>query len=65
MLYIYSQEQLEIPENVKIHIRSRVVTVEGPRGKPFFFLITYSNRAHKTALLAIDVATKLSWNVFG
>jgi large subunit ribosomal protein L9e len=33
MLYIYSQEQLEIPENVKIHIRSRVVTVEGPRGR--------------------------------
>jgi len=33
MLYIYSQEELKIPENVKIHIRSRIVTVEGPRGK--------------------------------
>ncbi|EXJ77607.1 60S ribosomal protein L9-B [Capronia epimyces CBS 606.96] len=33
MKYIFSQEQLVIPEDVKIHIRSRVVTVEGPRGK--------------------------------
>jgi hypothetical protein len=32
MLYIYSQESLKIPEDVKIHIRSRLVTVEGPRG---------------------------------
>ena len=32
MKYIFSQEQLVIPENVKIHIRSRIVTVEGPRG---------------------------------
>ncbi|KAB8240190.1 ribosomal protein L6, alpha-beta domain-containing protein [Aspergillus flavus] len=33
MRYIHSEERLPIPENVKIHIRSRVVTVEGPRGK--------------------------------
>ncbi|GFF41565.1 60S ribosomal protein L9 [Aspergillus lentulus] len=33
MRYIYSEERLPIPENVKVHIRSRVVTVEGPRGK--------------------------------
>ncbi|KIX04876.1 uncharacterized protein Z518_05747 [Rhinocladiella mackenziei CBS 650.93] len=33
MKYIFSQEQLVIPEGVKIHIRSRIVTVEGPRGK--------------------------------
>ncbi|KAL1956990.1 hypothetical protein VTO42DRAFT_6479 [Malbranchea cinnamomea] len=33
MRYIYSEEILKIPENVKVHIRSRVVTVEGPRGK--------------------------------
>ncbi len=32
MLYIFSQEELKIPEGVKIHIRSRIVTVEGPRG---------------------------------
>lgn len=32
MRYIFSQEQLVIPEDVKIHIRSRIVTVEGPRG---------------------------------
>ncbi|KAJ9646174.1 uncharacterized protein PV06_02004 [Exophiala oligosperma] len=33
MKYIFSSEQLVIPDNVKIHIRSRIVTVEGPRGK--------------------------------
>ncbi|KAL4740842.1 ribosomal protein L6, alpha-beta domain-containing protein [Aspergillus falconensis] len=33
MRYIHSEETLPIPENVKVHIRSRVVTVEGPRGK--------------------------------
>ncbi|KAH0843161.1 hypothetical protein AYO21_03451 [Fonsecaea monophora] len=33
MKYIFSQEQLVIPEGVSIHIRSRIVTVEGPRGK--------------------------------
>jgi len=32
MRYIHSEESLTIPENVKIHIRSRVVTVTGPRG---------------------------------
>lgn len=32
MKYIFSEEQLVIPEDVKIHIRSRIVTVEGPRG---------------------------------
>ncbi|CAM1507122.1 Fc.00g067630.m01.CDS01 [Cosmosporella sp. VM-42] len=33
MKYIHSQELLEIPEGVKINIKSRIVTVEGPRGK--------------------------------
>ncbi|KAL1990675.1 hypothetical protein VTN49DRAFT_6514 [Thermomyces lanuginosus] len=33
MRYIHSEETLPIPENVSVHIRSRVVTVEGPRGK--------------------------------
>jgi ribosomal protein L6P/L9E len=33
MRYIFSNELLEIPENVKIKIRSRIVTVEGPRGE--------------------------------
>ncbi|KEF52867.1 60S ribosomal protein L9-B [Exophiala aquamarina CBS 119918] len=33
MKYIFSEEQLVIPDDVKIHIRSRIVTVEGPRGK--------------------------------
>jgi len=32
MRYIFSQEQLVIPDDVKIRIRSRIVTVEGPRG---------------------------------
>ncbi|KAF2162364.1 hypothetical protein M409DRAFT_69246 [Zasmidium cellare ATCC 36951] len=33
MRYIYSQESLEVPEGVKVHIKTRQVTVEGPRGK--------------------------------
>jgi large subunit ribosomal protein L9e len=33
MRYIHSEETLEVPENVKVSIKSRVVTVEGPRGK--------------------------------
>ncbi|KAI9875748.1 MAG: hypothetical protein M1830_008025 [Pleopsidium flavum] len=33
MRYIHSQETLTIPENVKVNIKSRVVIVEGPRGK--------------------------------
>ncbi|KAJ5138050.1 hypothetical protein N7526_004283 [Penicillium atrosanguineum] len=33
MRYIHSEELLPVPDNVKVHIRSRVVTVEGPRGK--------------------------------
>ncbi|KAI0172302.1 60S ribosomal protein L9 [Hypoxylon sp. FL1284] len=33
MRYIHSQETLEIPEGVKVLIKSRNVTVEGPRGK--------------------------------
>ncbi|KAI1634342.1 ribosomal protein L6 [Biscogniauxia mediterranea] len=33
MRYIHSEETLEIPEGVKVFIKSRNVTVEGPRGK--------------------------------
>ncbi|KAI9804324.1 MAG: hypothetical protein M1833_007131 [Piccolia ochrophora] len=33
MRYIHSSESLTIPEKVKVHIKSRIVTVEGPRGK--------------------------------
>ncbi|KAK2073135.1 hypothetical protein P8C59_007438 [Phyllachora maydis] len=33
MRYIHSEETLEVPENVKVSIKSRVVSVEGPRGK--------------------------------
>ncbi|KAI1137012.1 60S ribosomal protein L9 [Hypoxylon sp. FL0543] len=33
MRYIHSLETLEIPEGVKVHIKSRNITVEGPRGK--------------------------------
>ncbi|GAB1311258.1 60S ribosomal protein L9B [Madurella fahalii] len=33
MRYIHSEETLEVPENVKVSIKSRLVTVEGPRGK--------------------------------
>ncbi|KAH0544981.1 hypothetical protein FGG08_000907 [Glutinoglossum americanum] len=33
MKYIHSSESLTIPEGVKVIIKSRIVTVEGPRGK--------------------------------
>ncbi|MCJ1372365.1 hypothetical protein MMC20_003589 [Loxospora ochrophaea] len=33
MRYIHSQETLDIPDNVKVSIKSRLITVEGPRGK--------------------------------
>ncbi|KAJ2987506.1 hypothetical protein NUW58_g4470 [Xylaria curta] len=33
MRYIHSQETLEIPEGVKVSIKSRKIHVEGPRGK--------------------------------
>ncbi|KAK8160835.1 60S ribosomal protein L9 [Phyllosticta citrichinensis] len=33
MKYIRSQESLTIPDGVKVHIKTRIVTVEGPRGK--------------------------------
>ncbi|KAL2889743.1 60S ribosomal protein L9-B [Ceratocystis lukuohia] len=33
MKYIHSEEILSIPEGVKVNIKSRIVTVEGPRGK--------------------------------
>jgi large subunit ribosomal protein L9e len=33
MRYIHSEELLEVPEGVKVSIKSRLVTVEGPRGK--------------------------------
>ncbi|PQE11156.1 putative ribosomal protein [Rutstroemia sp. NJR-2017a BVV2] len=33
MKYIHSEETLTVPEAVKVAIKSRLVTVEGPRGK--------------------------------
>lgn len=33
MRYIHSEETLEVPEGVSVHIKSRNVTVTGPRGK--------------------------------
>ncbi|KAI9790249.1 MAG: hypothetical protein M1816_005274 [Peltula sp. TS41687] len=33
MHYIHSSETLTVPEGVKVQIKSRIVTVEGPRGK--------------------------------
>ncbi|KAM3071365.1 60S ribosomal protein L9B [Clarireedia jacksonii] len=33
MKYIHSEETLNVPEGVKVAIKSRQVTVEGPRGK--------------------------------
>jgi large subunit ribosomal protein L9e len=34
MKYIHSVETLEIPDGVKVSIKSRTVTVEGARGQP-------------------------------
>jgi len=33
MKYLHSQEALNIPDKVKVSIKTRIVTVEGPRGK--------------------------------
>jgi large subunit ribosomal protein L9e len=33
MKYIHSVETLEIPDGVKVSIKSRVITVEGHRGQ--------------------------------
>jgi len=33
MRYIFSDEILQVPKGVKVSIKARVVTVEGPRGK--------------------------------
>ncbi|KAL2122536.1 hypothetical protein VTJ04DRAFT_2991 [Mycothermus thermophilus] len=33
MRYIHSEETIVVPENVKVSTKSRIVTVEGPRGK--------------------------------
>ncbi|KPI42961.1 60S ribosomal protein L9-B [Cyphellophora attinorum] len=33
MRYIVSTEQITVPDDVKVKIKSRIVTVEGPRGK--------------------------------
>ena len=33
MKYIVSEQELEIPENVEVDIKSRVVNVKGPLGK--------------------------------
>jgi len=30
MKYIFSEETIVVPESVKVHIRSRIVTVEQP-----------------------------------
>ena len=47
MRSIYNDELLEVPNGVSVDIKSRVVTVEGPRGKLtkvsifFFVLVNY------------------------
>jgi len=33
MKYLFSEETVAVPQDVKVHIRSRIVSVEGPRGK--------------------------------
>ncbi|KAK2735638.1 60S ribosomal protein L9B, partial [Myotisia sp. PD_48] len=57
MRYIHSEETLKIPENVSLHIRSRIVTVEGPRGKLVKDLshLAVSFSRPKKDLIAIEV----------
>ncbi|PGG95339.1 hypothetical protein AJ79_10110 [Helicocarpus griseus UAMH5409] len=57
MRYIHSEETLPVPENVNIHIRSRVVTAEGPRGKLVKDLshLAVSFSQPKKSLLAIEI----------
>ncbi|EEQ86854.1 60S ribosomal protein L9B [Blastomyces dermatitidis] len=57
MYYVYSQETLPIPDDVKVHIRSRVVTVEGPRGKLVKDLshVSVSFSMPKKNVLAIEI----------
>ena len=33
MKYVVSEQELEIPDNVEVDIKSRVVSVKGPLGK--------------------------------
>ncbi|KAI1918579.1 60S ribosomal protein L9B [Ophidiomyces ophidiicola] len=57
MRYIHSEETLKIPDNVNIHIRSRIVTVEGPRGKLVKDLshLSVSFSRPKKDILAIEI----------
>ncbi|KKZ65739.1 large subunit ribosomal protein L9e [[Emmonsia] crescens] len=57
MHYIHSEETLPIPDDVKVHIRSRIVTVEGPRGKLVKDLshLSVSFSLPKKNLLAIEI----------
>jgi len=57
MKYIHSQELLEIPEGVKVHVKARLVTVEGPRGKLMKDLshIAVSFAKPKPNVIAIEI----------
>ncbi|KAH7369059.1 60S ribosomal protein L9-A [Plectosphaerella cucumerina] len=57
MKYIHSAESLEIPQGVKVHIKSRKITVEGPRGKLFKDLshLAVSFLLPKPDLISIEI----------
>ncbi|EEP80894.1 60S ribosomal protein L9-A [Uncinocarpus reesii 1704] len=57
MRYIHSEETLTIPDDVSVSIRSRIVTVEGPRGKLVKDLshLSVSFSRPKKNILAIEI----------
>ncbi|KAK3299048.1 ribosomal protein L6, alpha-beta domain-containing protein [Chaetomium fimeti] len=65
MRYIHSEETLEVPENVKVSIKSRLVTVEGPRGKLVKDLshIAVSFSSPKKNLIGIEIHHGVRKNV--
>ncbi|KAH6626018.1 ribosomal protein L6, alpha-beta domain-containing protein [Chaetomium sp. MPI-SDFR-AT-0129] len=65
MRYIHSEETLEVPENVKVSIKSRLVSVEGPRGKLSKDLshIAVSFSSPKKNLIGIEIHHGVRKNV--
>ncbi|CAN8098627.1 unnamed protein product [Discula destructiva] len=65
MKYLHSEETLDIPAGVKVHIKARQITVEGPRGKLVKDLshiaVTFTNP--KPAVIAIHIHHGVRKNV--
>ncbi|EPS42834.1 hypothetical protein H072_3115 [Dactylellina haptotyla CBS 200.50] len=56
MKYIYSSESLAVPEGVSLAIKSRVVTVTGPRGKLVRDFKHINISFHKRSPTVIDIS---------